>query len=322
MALTYQDINAYTGPYIVPRITHTISRNSPLLTRLESRSQKFLGGTEIRRPIIYNTLPVVNLQRGSAFDLTETKTTTAVASTIKLYGVNITLFATDAITNAGPHAAFSIVEERFQSAAVSMAQQLGTDLYRDSVGVRSLAITGLDQWYDDGNTFATVGGVTRSDLLTAGTVGALNCYVASTTSFTLRTLNTAYSQANWGSEMVDLIPCTLNGFNKIWEAVQPLQRYQNASGDLADIGFQAFRFNGADVVVDRNVPTGTGGRMYGLNTKYIELYHPNIPLFNYGFTGFKAAGNTLDHAGQFVVGMEMIVPNPRTGFKLTSTTEF
>ena len=322
MALTYQDINAYTGPFIVPEATHTISRSSPLLTRLETRKRLFLGGTEIRRPIIYALLPVVNLQRGTAFDLTETKTTTAIVGSIKLYGVNITLFATDAITNAGPEAAFSIVEERFLSAAVSMAQALGTDIYRDSTGVRSLQMTGLDQWYDDGNLFTTVGGVLRTDLMTTGSVGGLNAYTAATSSFTLRTLNTAYSQANWGNEMVDIIPSTLNGFNKIWEAVQPLQRYQDASGDMASIGFHAFRFNGADVVVDRNVPTGSGGRMYGLNTKYIELWHPQNKLFNYGFTGFKGSGNTLDHAGQFVVGMEMLVPNPRTGFKLTSTTEF
>jgi hypothetical protein len=67
------------------------------------------------------------------------------------------------------------------------------------------------------------------------------------------------------------------------------------------------------------MPTGANGVMYGLNTKYIEWYFSTNPKFQYGFTGFKESNNTIDVAGQFLVGSNIVVPNPRSGFKILST---
>jgi hypothetical protein len=60
--------------------------------------------------------------------------------------------------------------------------------------------------------------------------------------------------------------------------------------------------------------------MYGLNTKYIEWYFSTSLKFQYGFTGFKEASNTIDVAGQFLVGEDLVLPNPRTSFKLLNST--
>jgi hypothetical protein len=102
--------------------------------------------------------------------------------------------------------------------------------------------------------------------------------------------------------------------------LQPLQRYPDMTNtDVGKMGFQAFRFNAADVVMDRYAPTGTAGAMWLLNTEYVEWYFSTVPLFQWGFTGFKEAANSIDYAGQYLVGTQFLLPNPRSCAKLLCT---
>ena len=45
------------------------------------------------------------------------------------------------------------------------------------------------------------------------------------------------------------IAVTQPGWNLIWQSTQPSTRYNNTDNDLANVGFQNFKFNAADVVV-------------------------------------------------------------------------
>jgi hypothetical protein len=241
---------------------------------------------------------------------------------MKVYYVNITLYGFDSMKNDGPAAIFSQVETKFQNASLKMAKLLATNMYlRADTAGRTKHIDGLPQWYDDGNIVGAVGGITRTDILPAGTVGGLNAYTNNlgAGAFTLQVLNTAYGNAWFGADHADIIVATQNGWNMIWNALQPQQRYYDTESDVATAGFQSFRFNGAEVVIDKYMPTGTNGVLYGLNTKYIEWYFSTNPKFQFGFTGFKESNNTIDVAGQFLVGSNIVVPNPRSGFKILST---
>jgi hypothetical protein len=284
--------------------------------------ERFSGGLQIQRPIIYNELNGDAVGRGQGFNIDYVTTDTALVNDMKVYYVNITLYGFDSMRNDGPQAIFSQVETKFQNAALKMSKLLATNMYlSNTTAGRGNHLDGLPQWYDDGNIYPTIGGITRSDITPVGTVGGLN---ASTTNlgagaFTLQTVNTAYGNAWFGADHVDLVSATQNGWNQIWNALQPQQRYYDTQSDVATAGFQSFRFNGAEVVVDKYMPTGTNGVMYGLNTKYIEWYFSTNPKFQYGFTGFKEANNSMDVAGQFLVGSNIVVPNPRSGFKILST---
>jgi len=316
------ELNAYVLNFLVKKTTDTIFKNSPVFKRLSSRNRTdFPGGLAIQRPFIMGYLNGGAVGRGEGFDLSFVTTDAALVDYMKLYGVNISLYGFDSMTNEGQASAFSQVELKFQNAALTMTQLLATDMYLDNTTAgRSKCLTGFPMWYDDGNTYATVAGCTRSQIMTVGTVGGLNAYTATLTSFTLKQLNSAYGQAWFGADHIDMLACTQNGYNLVWEAVQPLQRYTDASAsDVAQAGFEAFRFNAAEVVVDKYMPTGTNGVMYGINSKYIEWYFSNNPLFKWGWTGFKGAQGSIDVAGQFLVGNQIMVVNPRTGFKLLST---
>lgn len=349
MALTITEVNALTNIFIVPKTTDTIFKNDPLLTRLLSRNKiNFEGGQSIQRPLIYAELNGDFFTQGATFNISYVPTDTALSVAMKFAYVNITLYGTDDVLNRGPEAVFSQVETKMLNASLKMAKTLSSNLYKDgtssaadvvsSAGVLSTtnAFTGLLSWIDDGNSgnsyptatditrsFTTVGGITRSDITatpSTGTatpnadIGGLNAYTnRAFSTFQLTEVQNAYGKAWFGNDAPDLIISPQVGWDKFWNSIQPLQRYMDDKSDVAKIGFQSFRFNRAEVTVSKYMPDQL---MLGLNTNYLELYVTTNQKFQFGFTGFKEAVNSVDVAGQYLFSGNLVAPNPRTSFKL------
>ena len=261
--------------------------------------------------------------KGETMDINFVTTDAAITVDLKVAWVNITLYGWDAMNDDGQEAIFNQVEMKFLNASLKMAKILAVNMYQNGQGARAKYLNGFDEWIDDGTNYSQVGGQNRTDIngLTTGTVGGLNAYQATVTTFTLAQLNTAYGNACWGSDHPDLIVVTQNGWNLIWQGTQPAMRYENKDNDLANVGFQNFRFNAADVVISRYLPSGSSpiGKMFGLNTAYVEWYFSQVDLFQFGFTGFKGVNNSIDVSGQFLSGSNLMVQSPRTCFKLAST---
>lgn len=326
MALTYTEVNAYTNKFIVPKSTDVIYKNSPVFTRLSNRNaERFPGGTLIQRPIVYAELNGGTFTKGSTFDISFVQTDTAFTLNIKGYYVNISLYGFDDVLNRGPEAAFSQVETKMNNAALKMAKILAVDMYNDGGNTRASgtasstvqALDGFEAWIDDGTIITAIGGITRTDLAAAGVISGANAYTATgVNTFSLQAVQLAYGNSWFGSDHVDLVCATQPGWNNFWNAIQPLQRYMDTESDVGKIGFQSFRFNGAEVVIDKYLPAQF---MYGLNTNYIEWYHSDNPRFQYGFTGFKEAQNSIEVSGQFLYAGNIVVPNPRCNFKMVGT---
>ena len=328
---------------------------------MNRRTIKIDGGTQIQRPIQYAKLNGGFFSRGDAFNTAFVQTDTAFLVNWKHAYVNITLYGTDDVLNRGRNAAFSQVESKFSNASMRMAEIIAKSLYMDgqaTVGATgttgdtpyfspATSLDGLAAWVDDGNSNSTtyssattllksylsVGGITRSDLFaTAPTftgavtpnsaVSGANAYtLRSFNSFTLLDVQNAFGAAWYGNEYPDLIVCNQNGFNKFWNAIQALQRYNDEQADVAKVGFRTFRFNGlTEVTVDKYIPDdGVNGMLLMLNTQYVELYTTSNPRFQFGFTGFKDDQKTIDLAGQFLWAGNAIVANPRTCAKMVGT---
>jgi len=360
LPVSQSDINAYTTIEIVPRTTDVIFKKSPLLTRLLNRNSiQFEGGTAIQRPLMYAQLNGGFFSKNDTLNIAYVQTDTSVNVNLKYAYVSIFLNGTDDVLNRGRNAAFSEVELKFANASATMAKILTTGIYQDGQSTAanvasstgpvlstSTSFDGLLAWIDDGNSsgtystatdstksFAAIGGITRTDLFvtaptfTAATtpnsgIQGLNAYTnRAFNAFTLNDVQFAFGQAWFGNDFPDLIVTTQNGFNKVWNATQPQQRYMDDTSDVAKVGFKAFRFNGvADVVVDKYIPSdAVNGIMYGLNTRYLEYFVSVNRKFAFGFTGFKDAQGTIDLAGQFLFSGNLVAPNPRTSFKLVGT---
>lgn len=353
MPLTYNDINAITTQHIVPKTTDVIFKNDPLFVRLMAKNKiNFEGGLFIQRPIMFAELASGFFARGDQFDTGYRQTDTAFSVNMKFGYVNVTLLGTDDVLNRGAEAAFSIVESKMANASLTMAKMLGTTIYQDGQGVLSgtKSLDGLLAWIDDGSTvtsgtgsvnyttvqdvrrsYAAVGGITRSDIVagpsTAGQdatsysqVNGINAYTDRyVNSFSLAGLNQAYGYAWFGADQPDLLVCTQGAYNRIWQNTIANQRYMRADSDLAKVGIQSFQFNAADVTISKylnDVAGSTYGVILGLNTNYMELYVSANKKFQFGFTGFKEAQNTIDVSGQFMFAGNLIVPSPRTSFKM------
>ncbi len=324
MPVPIPGINAYTHNYIVAKATDTVYQSSPTFVRLKSRRREsFRGGLQIVRPVIVGKLAgrAVGPGEGAPPDIVTTETGLRVA--MRLYLVNVPLLGFNAMQNEGDMAVFKEVDLKFANASAFMAEMLAQDFYLTSTTLgRDRNMIGLEEWFDDGNTFASIGGITRSDVSAAGTIKGLNSYTAALTSFTLKDLNKAFTQSWVGNKHVDLVVATRNGWDLIWSALQPMQQQVDKTSDTAQAGFATIRVNQAEVVMDPYAPTGTAGRMWGINSDAIEWYFASNPLFNFGFTGFKGTQLGIDTAGQFLVGCTLLAPGSRTCFKLTSTTLF
>jgi len=324
MALSLVEVNAFTTQYIVPKSTDVIYKNSPVFTRLHTKNmERFNGGLYIQRPIIFGELNGDAVGRGQAFNIDYVQTDTALVNQMKLYYVNISLYGFDSILNDGELAILNQVETKFLNASLKMGKLLGVNMYLDGLTAgRANQLDGLQSWYDDGNIYPTIGGISRSDIMPIGTVGGLNAYTVTTAAFNLQQLNVAYGNSWFGSDHVDMIAATQNGWNLVWNAMQPNQRYLDKESDVGVAGFQSLRFNASEVVIDKYAPVTAGavnGIMLGINSNYVEWYFSTNPKFQFGFTGFKEGQNTIDVAGQFLVASNIIVPNPRTGFKVISS---
>ena len=324
MAVPIPGINAYTHNLIVPKATDTVYQSSPAFVRLsKQRRNTFRGGLTIQRPIIIGKLAgrPVGPSEGAPPDIVTTETALRVA--MRLYLVNVPLLGFNAMQNDGDMAVFKEVDMKFANASAFMAEMLAQDLYLTSTTLgRDRNLIGLEEWIDDGNTFAAIGGITRADIAAAGTIKGMNAYTQALTGFSLKDLNKACTQSWVGSKHVDLIVGTRNGWDLVWNSLQPMQQQIDKVSDVAQAGFATIRVNQAELVMDPYAPTGTGGRMWGINSESIEWYFSANPLFNFGFTGFKGTQLGIDTAGQFLAGTTLLVPGARTCFKLTSTTQF
>src|ERR1700757_680173 len=108
MALSLVDLTAYTLQFIVRKTTDVIYLNSPVFTRLSSRNmERFTGGLQVQRPIIYNELNGDAVGRGEGFNIDYVPTDTALVNDIKVYYVGISLYGYDSLKNDGPLAIFS-----------------------------------------------------------------------------------------------------------------------------------------------------------------------------------------------------------------------
>ena len=325
MSLQLSDLDAYVVRKVSPYCADIIYASDPLFVRLESQNREpFTGNSRVSEVVLIGELNGGFMGKGESVDIKYVTTEAAIVVDMRMAWVNITLYAFDAMNNDGPEAVFSQVELKFLNASLKMAKILATNMYLNGQATnRQRYLNGLEEWYDDGTNFPNVGGQLRTDVngTANGTVGGLNAYFATLTSFTLAQVNTAYQNACWGSDHPDIIPVTPNGWSLIWQSLQPSMRYGNTDNDLANVGFQNVKFNAADVVISRYLPTGSSpiGRMFLLNSKYIHWWFSQVPLFQYGWTGFKGAKDDLDVAGQFLVASNILVPSPRTGAQLQST---
>lgn len=312
---TLADIAATTVDAYLPGLIDNFFSSNPLWLRLSSKERVLLqGGDRIRQPIIYDKMVGGSYSRNDTFDITRAQTKTVMQFDWSQYYVNLTIDGLTQAQNSGSATQIiDLVEAEMDTARLSLAEYLGTDLYLDGTGNSNKNILGLIAAVDSGSNVASYGGITRSGNGAQGTAvtGVLNTTGGAVN---LPLLNTIMGSATIQPARPDLIVTTQTLWDKVWDRVQPQQRFPSGPGfdELAQIGYNAINLNGAAIVVDSHVASGN---MWFLNTDYFKLIIHDKHDFK--FTGWKVPPNQDVMVGQILWYGQLVCTSPRLSARAT-----
>ena len=283
---------------------------------------KFGGGGEIKIPILYNAPTATSYSTGDTADTTETEIVTYAVFQWKQAWAPINISGLKLAQNRGGSETelFDLIELIAEASFDSLADLMGTMLYGDGTGNSGKNWDGLKNGVSVASLYSTYGGITRSS--TVGDPGnAINGQVNTTGGVMGKSLlQNSFGAATFNRAYPDLILCQQAQWDEMWERVEAADR--NAPGPLRDVGFNTIRFNGAEIVADSHVPSGT---VWGLNTKYVKMNFLDGHDFVRrsaveGFTeGFPVFNQDMK-VDQLIAYGDFTVPGPRYSFQIQNVT--
>lgn len=188
------------------------------------------------------------------------------------YGNAVLFGASIAMNGDDKYRKHKLVEEVIRNAEASMVNAIGAGLFNTS-NVKS--IDGLPALITD-NGAGTVGGISTSSY-----ANWKNQYETLSETHTGSDLQKAmsklYRKCTRGKSAPDLIVTNPDLYGEFESALTAQQRFTSAK--LADAGFEALKFHGADVIFDENCPAN---RMYFLNTEAIAFNFHRDEMFRVG----------------------------------------
>lgn len=223
-----------------------------------------------------------------------------------------------------------------QSDTEDMADDLGTIFYSDGTGNSSKDPLGLAALVDDGNSVASIGGLSRSTYSTlASTV------TASGGTLTLAKVDTLWSNVTSGAQKPTAHYTTETVFNLYGQLLRPQERIMKEAGTMKGItggtGFTALEYNAKPIIQDEKC---TSGALIAVNENFVDWYA--LPFFNAKPIAYKSQVEGNDYSapiglgfswsdwiipansgsvvGHIYFGGQFITTNPKRHGKLTSIT--
>jgi hypothetical protein len=251
-------------------VSDNVSRNNALYAYLKKKGKvvtKGDGGYELVRPLDY--AENVTFQRFSGYQTLSVQGSD-VFTAAKYDPVEAVVFVTasgrELSMNRGRQQIIDLVKARITNAKRTAANNMSVDLY--SNGAIANQIAGL-QHIVQSNGQGTVGGID------SGTWtfwrNTFREYTGTPGKDTIQgEINAIYLDLVRGTDRPDLVISTHDWFAMLEASLQAFQRYESA--DTGELGFQALKYKGIDVIFDSNTNfTTTGQTMYFLNTDYLWL---------------------------------------------------
>lgn len=302
---------ASTLDEIRPVLVDNLFQSNALFARLYQKGKVMIdGGEEIRVPFIYDDLPGGWYTGLGPFAAAQKEILTSLRFDWKQVYKSITLPAIDMAKNSGAHRTFDLVAAQFTAARMSLANDIGTELY--NTGTDSQKITGLRLATNSTGTYGKV--VRGADVIGTAVTGNVDTTGGS---ITLPMVNGFLTTASAGhAERADLIITTPALWDALWARVQPQQRYPSPSQmDIANVGFEVININGAAVVADSKCPSGF---MFVLNTDYIEFYV--MQGYDFAVRGPWPLQTQDGFTAQVIMYCELAIQSPRLCLQASGLT--
>jgi len=325
MALSYDSLTAVTKDKFIPVMVDNIFNSNILTFKMLKNSEPIATGNKVLQPIEYATSSSKGFYNGyDVLDTTPQEVFTDASYDWVQCHASITYSGREEALNSGSERVIDLISAKVKNAEKSLKDLFGSQLYSDnsgtSVSTPADAVTnGFMGLQHICAVDRPLGGIDSTNYIwwdaQADTFGsnAFNAVSASSGANSIgRELREMYGKCTIDSDSPDLIVTTQVIFDAYEESLSAQKRFGASASDLADAGFQALKYRGADVVVDDKCPDGM---MFFLNTKYIKFRH-NAGR-NFAFQGFKKPVNQDASVAQILWLGALTCSNPRMLGKLT-----
>lgn len=255
-------------------IIDNVTDNNALLAKLKQRGNIKMktGGRTIVKELDYAENSTFKWYTGyEALDVTASDVISAAEFDWKQASVNVVISGLEERQNSGENAILDLLEARITNAMRTMENNINVGLLSDGTGTGGKQLGGLQLIVADAPATGTVGGINRANFsfwrnisYDATTDGGA---AASSTNI-ITYMNATYNQVIYGNSSPDLLVADDNYFGFYESALQSNIRF--ADSRMADTGFLALKYKGADVVLD-NSPGMPANHMYMLNTEFLFL---------------------------------------------------
>jgi len=312
MALTYDMLNSLTREEIVRKVSDNIFNATPVLSWFKKHQKTGKSGTKLQVPLRYARNTNTGWYSGADTFLTnDIETVTKAELLWKDQYMSVVVTGDDKDMNKGKNAIVDLVDEKLETARLSLSYQLTAGIFSDGTDSSNKIITGLKAVVDDGTNYATYAGIER---LTDATWWKAK-YTSLSDYISLDAMQSMFGDLTDGEIKPDLIVTTQDVFDDLWELLTPAQR--DTSRTLTGkVGYTSIDFNGCPIVVDAQC---TAGYMYFLNSKFLNLY----PLDGYEsaqWSGWKKPTNQDVGVGQFIWKGQIAANNCRYLGKMIGIT--
>lgn len=250
-------------------LADNVTVHTALLLRLKERGNIVLlgGGDEIYEELAYAENSNTGWYSGAdTLPVAAQNVFTSAVFPWKQMSTQIVYTGAEKLKNSGKEQTINLVKSRIENAKASMLNAMQTSLYSDGTGSGGKELTGLDLVTPVDPTTGTYGGIDRSQF-SFWRPKAYDCAATPTTSTIYGYMAALYNQLVRGTDAPDIIPFGSTIYNTYEASLQAQQRFTTSK--MAEAGFQALKFKGADVLLETNACGATEG--FFLNTRYLKL---------------------------------------------------
>lgn len=312
-ALDY--ISATTQKRIIPYMVDQVTQTNTLLNLFVQNASFLDGGDYISQPIM-TSIPTSAVVAYTGVDIIPSNFQINEQGAVfdwKFYAISVDIAGPDEVRNDGVAAAINLVTTRMKQADIALRDRLGSDLQGDGSADGGKAFLGLKAGVNDATGFNNYGGVERSAF---PVWSAYKNFSGGVRPLSIKLIDTAFSLTSWDSDTPNLLATTRGCVTKFNQLLQPIQRIQ--SGEVAVAGYKNVFYRGYPIISDDHIPKGTEGDgeyLYGLNTKYLQMYFKKGRFFKW--RPFQTQPNQDVVTGKILLAMCFVVSRPASQFVIT-----
>lgn len=331
-----QRIQTTVQTHYLPFVVDTVLNSNVMFQRVVRAAKKWSGRT-LRSPIkVSKNVTGTSFRGFDTFSVAATDNRQFLEFTPSFYQITVALPGDELSVADTDDKVLDLMKLTIQSDTEDMADDLGTIFYADGTGNGSKDPLGLAALVDDGNSVATIGGLSRSTYPTlASTV------TASSGTLTLAKVDTLWIAVTSGAQKPTAIYTTEAVFNFYGQLLRPQERINKDVGTMKGLsggtGFTALAYNGKPVLMDEKC---TSGAFIMLNEDFVDWYA--LPYYNAKPVAYKSQiegndyeapiglgfswsdwiipANSASVVGHVYFGGQFITNNPKRHGKLTGIT--